>query len=243
MVFEKYGERIQNFDLKLSVPHTYPAGETNVEIGGRWYNKPGITGGTIGSDNVILNMAPFEDGSIGTPTSLELKENEEKIVPIVVLNPGNVKEHYLIETEGDDILRNVGISFSLEEGGMVEVDAGNDGEVSAVLIGNEFSPDRTYHLTFKLMDLDSNIEYDRVIISIYTVKENEIPPIPNADDDEDGNDSNDIVPEEENEDGNNPVVNTSGNGMSGTLIGYILLVLVIGVAAIGGFIVYSKNKD
>jgi hypothetical protein len=245
LVFEKSGERIQHFDLKLSVPHDYPAGENNVEIGGRWRYKPGITGGTIESDNIILTMAPFEDGRIGAPYNVEIEEGVERVIPVVVENPGNVDEDYYIEMEGVDTLRNIGIQISMEGDGIIEVDFGKDADLSITMIGDDIEGGRTFHLTLKLLDMDSDVEYDSTTVSIETFERNVPQPKPiddrNGDDDDEPGDEDD-EPVDDDESGP-PGVNTSSSGPSGALIGYIAVVLVLGAAAVAGFIIYSRRKD
>lgn len=241
LVFEKTGDKVQHFDLRLSVPCTYPAGENNVEIGGRWRYKPGITGGIIESDTIIMTMAPYEDGDISAPSSVDLVQDQNRTVPLVIENPGNVGEHYQIEAEGREMLSNVGIGISIEEDGLIEVTAGQEGELEVLLSGKDISPERTHHLTLKLLDMDSGMEYDRVIVSIHTVAKEETPsPAPIGDDDDDDEEED---PNDKNDGSEPPEVNTSGGGISGVLIGYILVVLVLGAAATSGFVIYRKRKD
>ena len=252
LTFTKHGPRTQNFDLTLSVPVTYPGGETNLEIGGRWRYSPGSLGGTTPEDHAIMIVTPLENGRISAQPEVDLLDGEPQDIPVSVWNTGNVDNYYHLKMDGEELLENVGVELEIEDSGYMELEFGEDREIELHIRGYNIPDQRTFFLTLDLLGSDSGDRYDSVTITIETMKQedpnddNKKEEPPGGGDDDDDGDDGDVPSDPSKEDPEDEEdVETSMNTGSvffSKLIGYVIIVLILaGVAALG--IVYYTKKS
>ena len=252
LTFTKHGPRTQNFDLTLSVPVTYPGGETSLEIGGRWRYSPGSLGGYTDEDHAIMIVTPLENGRISAQPEIDLLDGEPQDIQVSVWNTGNVDNYYHVEMDGEELLENVGVELEIEDGGYMELEYGEETEIELHIRGYNIPDGRTFFLTLDLVGADSGERYDSATITIETMKQeepkddkkNEEPPAGGDDDDDDDDGDAPSDPPKEDPDDEEDVDTSmnSGPGFSSKLIGYIVIVLILAGVAILGIVYYTKKS-